>query len=61
MTKGSRHGHRSIEQRIVGLYNILYEDEKTTDDIEFYDLEEDNNEGEIYLPHIGLNVDLWQE
>lgn len=52
--------HREIETRIVGLYNILYEDDLTRDEIEFYELEEEYYEGEIYLPYIGLNVDLWQ-
>lgn len=53
--------HREIETRIVGLYNILYEDDLTRDEIEFYELEEEYYEGEIHLPSIGLNVDLWQE
>jgi isocitrate dehydrogenase len=53
--------HEEFEELIVGLYNILYEDDLTTDDIEFYELEEEHYEGEIYLPYIGLNVDLWQE
>ncbi len=53
--------HEEFEELIVGLYNILYEDGLTTDDIEFYELEEEEYEGEIYLPHIGLNVELWQE
>lgn len=53
--------HHAIESRIVGLYNLLYEDELTLDDIEFYDLEEEYYEGEIYLPYIGINVDLWRE
>lgn len=50
-----------IEARIVGLYNILYEDGLTRDDIEFYDLEEEYYEGEIHLPYIGLNVSQWRE
>lgn len=49
-----------IEERIVGLYNLLFEDHLTLDDIEFYELEEEHYEGEVYLPHIGLNVDLWE-
>lgn len=53
--------HSDIETLIVGLYNILFEDTLTRDDIEFYELEEEYYEGEIYLPYIGLNVDLWEE
>lgn len=53
--------HRAIETRIVGLYNVLYEDGLTRDDIDFYELEEEYYEGEIYLPYIGLNVDLWRD
>lgn len=49
-----------IEERIVGLYNFLFEDELTVDDIEFYEIEDEEYEGEVYLPHIGLNVDLWK-
>lgn len=51
----------NIENIIVGLYNILYEDSMTTSDIEFYELEDEEYEGEIYLPYIGLNVELWRE
>lgn len=50
-----------IEERIVGLYNVLYEDTLTRDEIEFYELEEECYEGEVYLPYIGLNVELWRE
>lgn len=50
-----------IEKRIVGLYNILYEDEFTRDDIELYELTEDDYEGEIYLPDIGINFELWDQ
>lgn len=53
--------HRLIETRIVGLYNVLYQDDLTREEIEFYELEEEYYEGEVYLPYIGLNVDLWQE
>ena len=53
--------HREIETRIVGLYNVLYEENLTREDIEFYELEEEEYEGEIYLPHIGLNVEQWRE
>lgn len=53
--------HEEFEELIVGLYNILYEDDLTTEDIEFYELEEEHYEGEIYLPYIGLNVDLWRD
>ncbi|MEF8824738.1 MAG: hypothetical protein V5A27_00085 [Halapricum sp.] len=53
--------HEEFENLIVGLYNILYEDDLTTEDIEFYELDEGHYEGEIYLPHIGLNVELWRE
>lgn len=53
--------HREIERRIVSLYNVLYEDTLTRDDIEFYEIEEDYYEGEVYLPHIGLNVELWRD
>lgn len=52
--------HEAIESRIVGLYNILFEDGLTREDIEFYELEEDYFEGEVDFPHIGLNIDLWQ-
>ncbi|AEN07020.1 hypothetical protein [Halolamina sp.] len=61
MTEGTAPDHRTIEERIVGLYTILYEDDLTLDDIEFYELENEQYEGEIYLPQIGLNVTLWQE
>lgn len=61
MAEETPDGHRKIETRIVDLYNILYEDELTRDEIEFYELEEEYYEGEVYLPYIGLNVDLWQE
>lgn len=53
--------HRVIETLIVGLYNVLYEDDLTRDDIEFYALEDEYYEGEVDLPYIGLNVELWQE
>lgn len=61
MAEETPDGHREIETRIVDLYNILYEDELTRDEIEFYELDEEYYEGEVYLPYIGLNVDLWQE
>lgn len=50
-----------FENLIIDLYNILYEEDLETSDIEFYELEEDYYEGEIYLPYVGLNVDLWQD
>lgn len=53
--------HKRIETRIVGLYNILYDETLQRSDIEFYEIETDDFEGEVYLPEIGLNVDLWQE
>lgn len=53
--------HRLIERRIVSLYNILYEDNLTPDDIEFYELEEEYYEGEVDLPYIGLNVSQWRD
>lgn len=53
--------HRAIEERIVGLYNHLYEDDLTRADIEFYELKDEQYEGEIYLPDIGLNVNLWRD
>lgn len=61
MVEESSEEHRSIERRIVGLYNILYEDNLTTDDIEFYELEEERYEGEVDLPYIGLNVSQWRD
>jgi len=61
MADGTPGAHGEIEALIVGLHNLLYEEDLTTDDIEFYELEEDYYEGEVYLPYIGLNVDLWQE
>lgn len=61
MAEKTSDNHEEFEELIVGLYNILYEDDLTTEDIEFYELEEESYEGEIYLPYIGLNVDLWQE
>lgn len=61
MAEGTPAEHVEIETRIVGLYNILYTDDLTRDDIEFYELEEDHYEGEVYLPHIGLNVEGWRE
>lgn len=48
-----------IERRIVGLYNLLYADELAEEDIELYELTDPNYEGEIDLPHIGLNFELW--
>lgn len=53
--------YAEIEARIVGSYNLLYENDLSVEDIEFYALEDERYEGEIYLPHIGLNVDLWDE
>lgn len=53
--------HRVMETRIVGLYNILYVDDLTREEIEFYELEEEHYEGEVYLPYIGLNVELWRD
>lgn len=61
MAEKTSDDHEEFEELIVGLYNILYEDDLTTDDIEFYELEEEYYEGEIYLPYIGLNVELWRE
>lgn len=59
MAESTPDEHREIITRIVGLYNVLYEDGLTRTEIEFYEIEDDRFEGEIYLPEIGLNVDLW--
>lgn len=61
MAESTPDEHREITTRIVGLYNILYEDCLTRADIEFYEIEDEQYEGEIYLPEIGLNVELWKE
>lgn len=61
MAEEKPENHEEFEELIVGLYNILYEDDLTAEDIEFYELEEEYYEGEIYLPYIGLNVDLWRD
>lgn len=50
---------REIEPIIVGLYSILYEDDLTIEEIEFYEVENEHFEAEIYLPHIGVNVTQW--
>lgn len=61
MVEESSEEHRLIERRIVRLYNILYEDHLTPDDIEFYELKEERYEGEVDLPYIGLNVNQWRD
>lgn len=61
MDKEQSSEYPAIEERIVGSYNLLFEDDLTVDDIEFYELEEEHYEGEVYLPYIGLNVDLWED
>jgi hypothetical protein len=53
--------HPEIEARIVGLYNVVYDDGITRADIDFYEVEDAHTEGEVYLPEFGLNVDLWRE
>lgn len=53
--------HQLIEHRIVSLHNILYEDDLTSDDIEFYEIEQEHYEGEVELPYIGLNVEQWRD
>ncbi|MFB6284325.1 MAG: hypothetical protein ABEK59_10405 [Halobacteria archaeon] len=50
-----------IEKNILSLYNILYEDSLESEDIELYELKRETDEGEIYLPHIGINYELWRE
>lgn len=53
--------HPDIEARIVGLYNVVYDDGITRADIDFYEVEDAHTEGEVYLPEFGLNVDLWRK
>ena len=50
-----------IESAILDLFNILYDENLTSNDIELYELKRETDEGEIYLPHIGINYELWQE
>jgi isocitrate dehydrogenase len=60
MGEGTSGEHRRIEERIVGLYNVLYEDDLAREEIEFYAVEEEDCEAEIYLPDIGVNVEQWR-
>lgn len=52
---------RSIKRTIVDLYNVLYVDQITTEDIEFYELTDETEEAEVYLPEIGVNISLWRD
>lgn len=61
MDGAERGDRREMETRIVGLYDLLYEDELSRDEINLYELTEPDYEGEIYLPDIGLNFELWAE
>lgn len=49
-----------IRRIIAGLYNIVFEDHLSPDDIELNQLLDEDEEADIYLPEVGLNFYYWR-
>lgn len=49
-----------LKETIVGVYNAVFEDHLEPDDIHLNQLHSPDNEADIYLPEIGINVELWR-
>lgn len=50
----------SIRQTIAGVYNLVFEDQLSPDDIELNQLLREDEEADVYLPEVGLNFYYWR-
>lgn len=50
----------TIREMIVGLYNVLFEDQLRADDIQLNQLRAEDEEADVYLPEIGINFRYWR-
>ncbi|MEF8824736.1 MAG: isocitrate/isopropylmalate family dehydrogenase [Halapricum sp.] len=49
-----------IERMVAGVYNILFEDQIRSTDIELNQLRGEDEEADIYLPEVGINFRYWR-
>lgn len=51
----------AIKESIAALYNIVFEDSITPDEIELNQLFHEDEEADVYLPEVGLNFYYWRQ
>lgn len=50
-----------IKRKIVGLYNVVFEDQLRATDIQLNQLRSEDEEADIYLPEVGINFRYWRQ